>query len=156
MNKKLIFTVIAAFVLALSYFGTSNAVSYLKNVYQTAQTTTGEKVLHPGALLKSYYNFSSATEAVGCTGTCALYDIITMAGADGDYLTVRSSGTADGSGTAIFSQLEFDGTGIAKSLAAGNPNAFPIVSTNGLTLDITYATTASTTGEVLMVYKDLD
>lgn len=147
MKKNLIIACLALF--AFAGFGYTAMSKVLVNVLQA---DSGREILHPGAAMKSYKNFASTTEAVVCTGRCALFDVIQASGADGAYAILRDSATADGSGLPIVSKMEFDGTGHG-ALAIGNSNAFPIVTNLGITVDL-----SSTAGgeEVLIVYKDLD
>ena len=147
MKKNLVIACLALF--AFAGFGYTAIRKVMVNVLQA---DSGREILHPGAALKSYANFASTTEAVICTGRCVLFDVILASGADGAYATIRDSATADGSGPVILSKMEFDGSG-SGALSVGNPNAFPIVSNLGITLDL-----SSTAGgeEVLVIYKDLD
>lgn len=150
--KKLIpaFLVVLAFVVGYA-FPTVAALTYSKLQGQVLRSDRDNEILHPGAMLKSKYFFSSTDEAQVCTGKCALYDLITASGADGAYAIVYDSAPATAGTTYIFSKLEFDGTGIAKGL--GSPNGMPIVTTNGISIDLS---SVSGSEQVLVVYKDLD
>ena len=151
MKKSIIGVILSAAIVGVFYsIGSSDIV---KKAVEVLKTDSSKEILHPGAALKSYDYFSSTDEAVVCSGRCALYDVITASGADGSYVVIRDTATADGSGSSIMSKLEFDGTGIAKSLAAGNPNAFPIVTTYGISVDLS---SVGSNEQILVIYKDLD
>ena len=150
--KKLIPAVMVVLAFVIGYaFPTVAALTYSKLQGQVLRSDRDNEILHPGAMLKSKYYFSSTDEAQVCTGKCAIYDIITASGADGAYAIVYDSAPATAGTTYVFSKLEFDGTGIAKGL--GSPNAMPFVTTNGLSLDLSSVAAGE---QVLVIYKDLD
>ena len=149
--KKLLLTAVAIGLLVTGYAFKTEALTYAKNVFAVMQSERGNEVLHPGAMLKSKYYFSSTDEAQVCTGKCAIFDIITASGADGAYVVLYDSAPATAGTATIFSKLEFDGTGIAKGL--GSPNGMPFVTTNGLAIDLSSVASGE---QVLVLYKDLD
>jgi len=151
MKKSIIGVILGAAIVGVFY--SIGSTDIVKKAVEVLKTDSSKEILHPGAALKSYDFFTSTTEAVVCTGRCALFDVITASGADGAYVMIRDTATADGSGNYIMKQLEYDGTGIAKSLAAGNPNAFPIVTTYGISVDLSSVAGGE---HILVIYKDLD
>ena len=151
MTKKILFGLFAVTVFVAGYAFKSEALTYAKGVFAVMQSEGGHEILHPGAMVKSKYYFSSTDEAQVCTGKCMIFDIITASGADGAYAIVYDSAPATAGTTYIFSKLEFDGTGIAKGL--GSPNGMPFVTTNGLSIDLS---SVSGGEQVLVLYKDLD
>jgi hypothetical protein len=153
MTKKIIFGIFAVTLVVVGYAFRTEAITYGKNVFAVMQSERGNEVLHPGAMLKDYSRFSSVTEALICTGKCAIFDVIMTSGADGAYAVISDTTAVNGTGAAIVGKMEFDGTGIPKSLAAGNPNAFPIVTKLGITADLSSVAAGE---EILIIYKDLD
>lgn len=151
MKNKILFTLFAVTLVITGYAFKTEAITYAKNVFAVMQSDRGNEILHPGAMVKSKYYFSSTDEAQVCTGKCAIFDIITASGADGAYLIAYDSAPATAGTTYIFSKLEFDGTGIAKGM--GSPNGMPFVTTNGLSLDLSSVAGGE---QVLVLYKDLD
>lgn len=148
MEKTLKLVVVCALIFSLGYMGLDAAKSYK---VQDVTMDQNNNAVHPLSEGKSYTNFASTTEAVICTGRCLLYDIILSSGADGAYAIIKDSATADGSGSDIFARLEFDGTGI-QSMAQGS-NAFPIVTSKGITADLS---SVGSNEELLIIWKDLD
>lgn len=150
--KKLLLTAVAIGLLVTGYAFKTEAVVYAKNVFGVMQSDRGNEILHPGAMVKSKYYFSSTTEAQVCTGKCAIFDIVRASGADGAYAVIYDSAPATAGTTTIFAKMEFDGTGIPRGLEA-NPNALPFVTTNGLSVDLSSVAGGE---ELLILYKDLD
>ena len=152
MKKNIILSVVVVALAVIGYTNGVTAAGYVKDAARVLKSLQGHEILHPGVMEKSYYKFASTTEAVVCTGKCMVFDVILTSGADGAYAVLRDTATADGSGTTIVSKLEFDGSGHG-SLSGNNPNAFPFVTTTGLSIDLS---SVSGSEEALVLYKDLD
>ena len=148
--KKLLLSVFAIGLLVTGYAFKTEAIIYAKNAFAVMQSDRGNEILHPGAMPKSYARFSSTTEAVICTGKCAIFDVIFTSGADGAYAVLRDTVAVDATGIPLMLKAEFDGTGIAKGLPS---NGLPFVTTIGLTADLS---SVSGGEELLILYKDLD
>lgn len=152
MNK--ITKLLLAITLGLSLgYGINAARSFPSMNGITKDESSGKSVTHPGFDIKTFARFASVTEASICTGKCLVYDMILHSGADGAYAIVYDSAPATAGTTTLIGKLEFDGTGKPTSLAAGNPNAFPFVTTRGLGMDLSSVTAGE---EVSILYKDLD
>lgn len=150
MKKTTFLAVIAVAVIGFAF--KAEALTYAKNVFASMVSESGREVLHPGAMVKSKYRFSSTDEAQVCTGKCMVFDIVRASGADGAYAIIYDSAPATAGTTTIFAKMEFDGTGIPRGLEV-NPNAMPFVTTNGLAVDLS---SVSGGEELLILYKDLD
>lgn len=150
--KKIL--ILGAFVVVtvLAYTHGVTAAAYAKNVLFGVQSERGQEVLHPGAMAKSFYRFASVTEDDICAGKCMVFDVLLTSGVSSSYAVLYDSAAATAGTTVIVSALHFNGT-TPVSLAAGNPNAFPIVTTRGLGIDLS---SVSAGEEALILYKDLD
>lgn len=150
--KKLIILGAIVVTSVLAYQHGATAAAYTKNVLLGVQSERGQEVLHPGAMAKSYSRFASVTDAVICTGKCMVFDVLLTSGVAASYAVLVDSNATSNASATIVSALHFNGT-TTVSLAAGNPNAFPIVTTYGIGLDLS---SVSAGEEVLVLYKDLD
>lgn len=155
MNKITKILIFACVALTLGYFYSKNvdaARNFMVNNV-ISKGFTSEMVPHPGLDPKSYARFSSMTEALICTGHCLIYDVILTSGTAGaDYAIIRDTTAVNGSGAEIVAKLTAGTNGAPVSLAAGNPNAFPIMTTLGITADLSTAGS----NELLIIYKDMD
>lgn len=151
MNK--ITKLLIAITLGLSLgYGIQAARSFPSINGITTDASTGKSVSHPGFDIKQFSRFASVTEASICSGKCLIYDVLLTSGVAASYAILYDSAPATAGTTVIVSALHFNGT-TPVSLAAGNPNAFPIATTRGLGIDLT---SVSAGEEVLVLYKDLD
>lgn len=150
MNK--ITKLLLAITLGLSLgYGINAARSFPSINGITKDESQGKSVPHPGFDIKQFARFASVTEDDICTGKCLIYDVLLTSGAAGSYAVLYDSAPATAGTTVIVSALHFNGT--VRSLAAGNPSAFPIATTRGLGIDLS---SVSTGEEALILYKDLD
>ena len=154
MNKINKFLILVVIGLAFGYFyKTVDAARDFKINDVITKGFTAEMVPHPGFDIKSYSRFNSTTVAVICTGKCLVYDIIISSGtAAVDYAIIRDSATANGSGSEIIGKFLSVSGGAPTALAAGNPNAFPFMTSLGITVD----QSAAGAFETLILYKDMD
>lgn len=151
MNK--ITKLLLAITLGLSLgYGINAARSFPSINGITKDESSGKSVPHPGFDLKQFSRFASVTEASICTGKCMIYDILLTSGVAASYAVIYDSAPATAGTTVIVTALHFNGT-TPVSLAAGNPNAFPIATTRGIGIDLS---SVSAGEEALVLYKDLD
>lgn len=101
--------------------------------------------LHPGYYGRSYKTLSnSTTETVVCSGKCVVHGILLSSGAATNYLIVKDTTTADGSGT-TFMTIPMPGANLNSNILT-----VPFKTTKGLTIDANAAD-----GYTAVVFYDL-
>ena len=123
--------------------------------FRTPVDGRGNPIAHPLYGGYTFARITNSSENLVCSKKCLLAGLIRSTGPEQHYILIRDTGTADGGGTQALPLITFQ---TSDSNPYVNPIAFPVIFTNGISVEMDRRSGAALTTDVefTVLYIDLD